>query len=696
MAKKVLITSALPYANNIPHLGNIIGAVLSADVYARFCRSRGYETLYICGTDEHGTATETKALEEGVTPQEICDKYYKIHRDIYRWFNISFDSFGRTATNTQVEITQEIFLKLHENGYIEEKQVEQLFCRTCDKFLADRFVEGTCPYCGFEDARGDQCDGCGKLLNAPELQDPRCKVCGSAPELKESEHLFLNLPELEGKLREWIEECSPNWSQNARTITQGWLNEGLKSRAISRDLKWGVPIPLEKYKDKVFYVWFDAPIGYISITKDHLGDAWKDWWFGDASLVQFMGKDNVPFHTIIFPATLLGTGDKYTMLDSLSATEYLNYEHSKFSKSRGIGVFGTDLFELDIPSDVFRYYLLRVRPERADTQFSWSDFQEKVNNELVANLGNLVNRTATFISRQFGFVPDAPVDTDLMKILSEETRKATELLENRELKEGLKQIMHISRIGNQYFQEQEPWKAIKENPEKARTALHSLACLCRDLAILIEPYMPKTAEEIEGIFGLEKGGWDKLGSDISETQVKQKLLFARVEDDFVSVMHKRFSGKRSFPLKLKAGKILGVRNHPTADKLYLIDVDLGDEKRQVVAGLRSYYTVDELEGKSVVLVANLKPAKLRGEKSEGMLLAAESEGVVRLVGHSSEKGKLFVPVDYEPQEELIDIKDFSSMDLRIKSGKLQCNGIDLLDDNKQSPRVDMPDGSQAR
>ena len=336
MTHKILITSALPYANNVPHLGNIVGAVLSADVFARFCRSFGYETLYVCGTDEHGTATETKALEEGVTPQEICDRFYAIHKNIYDWFNISFDEFGRTATEEQKELTQDIFLKLYGNGYIHEERVEQLYCPSCDRFMADRFVEGICPYCDYDGARGDQCDACGKLLNAVELKRPHCKVCSGEPVLKEADHLFLDLEKIEPKLREWIDERSPQWAQNARTITYAWLKEGLKKRAITRDLKWGVPVPLENYKDKVFYVWFDAPIGYLSITKKAFPDTWKAWWKKpeDVILYQFMGKDNIAFHTIIFPASLLGSGDTYTMLHQLSSTEYLNYENDKFSKSR--------------------------------------------------------------------------------------------------------------------------------------------------------------------------------------------------------------------------------------------------------------------------------------------------------------------------------------------------------------------------
>ena len=400
---KVLITSALPYVNNVPHLGNIIGCVLSADVFARYCRLKGLDTLYVCGTDEHGTATETKALEEGLSPKEICDKYYAIHKDIYEWFGCSFDVFGRTSTTVHRDVTQSIFKRVYDNGFITKKEVEQLFCEKCDKFLSDRFVEGECPHCNYSDARGDQCDGCGKLLNGVELIKPACKVCKGIPVVKTSDHLFLDLPKLSVELDEWFDAQSEigDWPLNARRITKSWIKEGLKERCISRDLKWGVHIPLEGYEDKVFYVWFDAPIGYISITKSARED-WSEWWHdSNIPLYQFMAKDNVPFHSIIFPATLKSTRDPWNTLHHLASTEYLNYENGKFSKSRNQGVFGTDAKESGIPADVWRYYLLINRPENADTQFTWKDFQEKNNNELLANLGNFVNRALTFANNNF-------------------------------------------------------------------------------------------------------------------------------------------------------------------------------------------------------------------------------------------------------------------------------------------------------
>ncbi|HUX12029.1 MAG TPA: methionine--tRNA ligase, partial [Spirochaetia bacterium] len=413
--KKRLITSALPYVNNIPHLGNLI-QVLSADVFARYCRLRGYQTLYVCGTDEYGTATETRALEEGITPRELCDRYYRIHDDIYRWFNISFDKFGRTSTPEHTKITQGIFLDLHKAGFIVERTIEQLYSEKSNMFLADRYVRGTCPHCGYADARGDQCENCGKLLDPADLIEPRSLIDNSRPVMRETSHLYINLPAILPKLEQWMEDASSrgNWSRNATQMTQAWIRDGLKERSITRDLKWGIPVPLEAYKDKVFYVWFDAPIGYISITAS-LTDEWEKWWKNprEVELFQFIGKDNIPFHTVVFPCSLLGSGRDWTMLHHMSSTEYLNYESGKFSKSKGVGVFGNDAMETGIPADVWRFYMFYNRPETADSLFTWADFQDKVNGELIGNLSNLVNRTLTFVSRYYeGKVPAAPSDAE--------------------------------------------------------------------------------------------------------------------------------------------------------------------------------------------------------------------------------------------------------------------------------------------
>ena len=697
--KKILITSALPYVNNVPHLGNIVGAVLSADVFARFCRSQGYETIYVCGTDEHGTATETKALEEGVSPKEICDKYYDIHKRVYEWFNISFDDFGRTSTPEQTELTQDIFLKLYDKGYIVEDTVEQLYCRSCDKFLADRFVEGTCPYCGYEDARGDQCDNCSRMLNATELKNPRCKVCSGSPEIKSTEHLFIDLPKLKDKLLGWIDKRSEegNWSNNAKTMTYAWISEGLKRRAISRDLKWGVPIPLDKYKDKVFYVWFDAPIGYLSITKAAFPDTWELWWKDDQNvrLYQFMGKDNVPFHTIIFPASLIGSGDPYTMLYRISSTEYLNYENGKFSKSRGVGVFGLDAVGSGVPSDVFRYYLLVNRPEKSDSSFHWHDLMDKNNNELVATLGNLVNRTMTFTKKFFDKkVPAGRLGAEekefLQKIKKEED-KVTELLGDVEIKEALKQIMHIAKLGNNYFQKKEPWKKLKEDPADAGTSLHVLVNIVKDLAIMIEPYLPESSASIYTQLGIEKRGWDNLGVvDIDQGHElnEPKILFNKLEQDLIDDLKSKYGGKQTFPLDLRVAKVTDAKEHPDADKLLILQIDLG-EKRQLVAGLKEYYKPEDIVGKHIVIVSNLKKAKLKGVESQGMLLAASKDGVVTLIEAGSYKpGDQIKPEGMDTNKDEITIDEFAKVQMTIKDKKLAYGDAVLGDLG-----ADMPDGS---
>ncbi|KAL0491196.1 methionyl-tRNA ligase, partial [Acrasis kona] len=478
--RNVLVTSALPYVNNVPHLGNIVGSLLSADVYARYCRQRGYNTLYICGTDEYGTATETKALEEKTTPQEICAKYYEIHKEVYEWFDISFDYFGRTSTNAQTTISQDIFTKLNSNGLLIEQTQQQLYDPEIKRFLADRFVQGTCPHCAYEDARGDQCDQCGKLLDPTQLINYRSTLSKAVPELRDTTHLYLNLPVLQDKVAEWFAESSKDgeWSEVAKTITQGWLTmeEGLKPRCITRDLDWGTPVPIPKFSGKVFYVWFDAPIGYISITANLLPNDWEKWWKDPQNVeyVQFMGKDNVPFHSIIFPASMIGTNEKWTKVNSLSSTEYLNYEDGKFSKSRNVGVFGNQVKETGIPSEVWRYYLIYNRPEQADSKFTWDDFMKK-NDELLKNLGNFVNRVFKFVADRFGSVVPTrkeltQVDQDLIKQVEERVTDYIQKLEKVKLKDGIKIVMDIASLGNAYMQHNAPWDLLKKANDENKFA----------------------------------------------------------------------------------------------------------------------------------------------------------------------------------------------------------------------------------
>jgi methionyl-tRNA synthetase len=731
--KKRLVTSALPYVNNIPHLGNLI-QVLSADVFARYCRLAGYETLYICGTDEYGTATETRAREEGITPRELCTRYYTVHDDIYRWFNISFDKFGRTSTPRHTEITQHIFWKLYENGYIKEHTIEQLYSEESQMFLADRYVRGTCPHCGYEDARGDQCESCGKLLDPADLISPRSEIDNSTPVMKKTNHLYIDLPGIRPELEEWVKTASVKgqWARNAVQMTQAWIRDGLKERGITRDLKWGIPVPLEGFQDKVFYVWFDAPIGYISITMN-LTDDWESWWRDpdNTELVQFVGKDNIPFHTVIFPSSLIGTGEKWTMLHTMSSSEYLNYEGGQFSKSRGIGVFGTDAQDTGIPADVWRFYIFYNRPETSDFTFTWDDFQEKTNGELIGNLANLVNRTLTFLYKNYdGEV--VPIDEKKMssswKSFWQEVRgiekEITGHLEFAQLRDAFRKVFQISSLGNRAFQAAEPWKTKDSDPEGTKALLSHLVYLLRDLSILISPYIPDTAKRIAAFIGAPDADWKDLGRFGGLSAVsKPDILFAQLTDELVTKMRERFSGSQAerkvrdelaagtaeapagatagagpttdpaeefvSKVDLRAAKIVSVDRHPKADKLYVETVDDGEtSERVIVSGLVPYYTADELSGRTVVLVNNLKPAKLRGVKSQGMLLAAEpeegregDEGTVDVlfVDHATPGERILpegvsAPKD-EPDE--IDIESFFSMPITVKDGVVQVGGRDL-------------------
>jgi len=690
---RILVTSALPYVNNVPHLGNMV-CIISADVYTRFLRSYGVNVISVLGTDEHGTTTETKAIEERITPKQVCEKYFKIHKKIYDWFGCSFDCFGRTSSKENCEITKDIFKKLSENGFIKKDILTQAYCPECRKFLADRFVEGTCPKCGYKDARGDQCESCGALLNATELVDAKCKICGTKPITKESEHLFIDLPKLAPLLEKWIKKQSVKgrWSQNAKTMTEAWLRDGLRPRCITRDLKWGISVPLKGFEKKVFYSWFDAPIGYIGITKECRKD-WRDWWFGkDVKLVQFMGKDNIPFHTVMFPASLIGTKDGYILLDRISSNEYINYEGGQFSKSRNLGVFGDDAIKTGIPADIWRYYIMVNRPEKSDTDFSWNDFQSKINNEIVANLGNFINRTISFINRfcnsEIPEVKPDKRDEKLIKEVNDEIKKTTELLDDIQLKDALKNIMHISKLGNQYFQETEPWKTIKENKQKAETCLAICANMAKDLSILIRPYMPETSSKICKQLNIKELNWKELGNlslEKGHKINKAEPLFTKLEDKDVKKFKKLFGGEKVeekgdenskdifSKLDLRVAKIVSVEDHPDADKLIVMKINLGKEERQIVAGLKEHYSKEELEGRNIVVVTNLKPAKLRGIESNGMLLAAveqskDGENVKLLSAENSSLGDdVFVEgIEKEPKE-VVEFNEFKEIEMKTDS-----------------------------
>jgi methionyl-tRNA synthetase len=732
---KRLITSALPYVNNVPHLGNLI-QVLSADVFARFCRLSGYDTLYVCGTDEYGTATETRAAEEGISPRELCDRYYRIHADIYRWFTIAFDKFGRTSTPVQTEVVQDIFAKLDRRGFILERTIEQLYCSRCGRFLADRYVRGTCPHCGYADARGDQCESCGKLLDPVELKEPRCSSCGSAPSVENTKHLYIDLPRIKDKLEDWIKSAAEKgfWAHNAVRMTQAWIRDGLKERAITRDLKWGIPVPKQGYENKVFYVWFDAPIGYISITGNlgaERGEDWRGlveaWWKnpGEVELYQFIGKDNIPFHTVIFPSSLLGSGDNWTMLHHISSSEYLNYESGKFSKTRGIGVFGNDVMETGIPADIWRFYIFYNRPEKADALFTWKDFQEKVNGELIGNLGNLVNRTLMFVTRYYGGKIPGEAGS-LGAVFWEKVRnyekEIREKLERADLRDAFREIFELSSFANKTFQDGEPWRRRKgeagdeDGPQAAAALIGDLCYVVRDLAVMIEPYLPGSAESIASFFGLTFGGeeiykkgrgklsWDDLGRLEGLEEVKQGgVLFSRLEDERVEELRERYSGSQkdraageealelrfARTMDLRVAQIVKIERHPKADRLYIETLEIAGEERVIVSGLAPFYREEELLNKRIIVVYNLKPAKLRGVESRGMLLAAsdrQGEGGGERVevldaGDMPTGTRVSLEASPEPLPEPlpeIDIETFSAIPLEVRNNAFRAGDRALL------------------
>ncbi|KAK8124512.1 uncharacterized protein PG998_000271 [Apiospora kogelbergensis] len=542
--ENILITSALPYVNNVPHLGNIIGSLLSADiqqaeespdpVHLRHRRVRH------CHRDQ--------GPRDQADPQELCDEFHAKHKEIYEWFELGFDYFGRTTTPKQTEIVQDIFLKLHKNGYLEERTTTQPYCEHPDHkaFLADRFVEGTCPKCQYDDARGDQCDKCGQLLDPLELINPKCKVDNTTPVPKDTTHIFLRLDKLSPEIVKWVEKSSTEgkWSSNGVAITKSWLERGLEGRSITRDLKWGVPVPLKGFENKVMYVWFDACIGYPSITANYT-DEWEQWWRNpeDVKLYQFMGKDNVPFHTVIFPGSQIGTGDKWTQLNTISTCEYLNYENTKFSKSRGVGVFGDQVKETGIPPSVWRYYLLASRPETGDTQFMWADFVAANNNELLANFGNFCNRVIKFVNAKLeGKVPEFSASYtdesfDFPAWIAEVNgalKEYNDLMEGVHLRSGIKKVLEISSKGNNLLQYRLDNAALNDHPERTKTVIGLALNLCSLLASIASPYMPSTSP----------------GHQIG----KAAYLFSRIDDKKVVEWKEKYGGTQATRAAEEAAK----------------------------------------------------------------------------------------------------------------------------------------------
>lgn len=646
------VTAALPYANGPVHIGHLAGCYIPSDIYARYLRKKGEDVVFVCGTDEHGAAINMKAQADGTSPRAIVDKYHTIIKDSFEKIGVSFDIFSRTSNSTHHETAQAFFKKLYDKGSLEEKVTEQYFDEEAKQFIADRYIIGECPNCHYEEAYGDQCENCGRSLSPTELINPKSKLSGSTPILKETKHWFLPLDHLSSKIKNYIQEHK-DWKPNVYGQCMSWLDagEGLQARSMTRDLDWGIPVPLEDAEGKVLYVWFDAPIGYISATKELLGDKWEDYWLKeDTKLVHFIGKDNIVFHCIIFPAMLMEHGE-YHLADEVPANEFLNLEGKKISTSRNWAVWLHEyLQDFEGQEDVLRYVLTATAPESKDNDFTWKDFQTRNNSELVAILGNFVNRVLVLIQKyyegdlpEYGQLPDS--DLEILEQLKSAPTDIAESIEKYRFREALNKLMGIARLGNKYLADEEPWKKIKTDPNRSAQILFVAAQISAQLAQMMEPFMPFTAQKLRDALGLQVMNWDDCGKEIF-LRPGAKIetvghLFQKIEDHTIETQVQKLEASKGGkeaeyePIKeeiqfedfgkldLRVGEILKAEKVKKADKLLHLEVDLGFEKRSIVSGIAEHFKPEDLPGTKVTVVANLAPRKLRGVLSAGMILMAE-------------------------------------------------------------------------
>lgn len=663
--KRTLVTTALPYANGPVHIGHLAGVYVPADIYTRFLRLRGEDVVMIGGSDEHGVPITIKAKKEGVTPQDIVDRYHKIIKDSFEGLGISFDIYSRTTSSIHEATASEFFRRLYDNGQFVEKTSMQLFDEKANQFLADRYVTGECPHCHNLNAYGDQCEACGSSLNATDLINPKSAITGNTPVLKETKHWYLPLDRWEGALSRWILEGHKEWKTNVYGQCKSWIDLGLQPRAVSRDLDWGVPVPVEGADGKVLYVWFDAPIGYISNTKELLPDSWEKYWKDpETRIINFIGKDNIVFHCIIFPAMLMAYGDGYQLPDNVPAMEFLNLEGDKISTSRNWAIWLHEYLQ-DFPGkqDVLRYVLTANAPETKDNDFTWRDFQNRNNSELVAIFGNFVNRAVVLTHKYFdGTVPAAgtleEADKDALAEIADTCGRLTENLENFHFREALKEAMNIARTGNRYLQETEPWKVAKTDMTRTATILNTALQICANLAVAFEPFLPFSAGKLSRMLGLTDLKWADLGrADLiaaGSTIGQPELLFEKIEDDTIQAQLDRLARIKEenklnswkpapqlpdvafddfLKTDIRVGTVKECKRVPKADKLlqFLIDDGMGD--RTIVSGIAKYYNPEDLVGKQVCFVANFAPRKLKGVESQGMILSAENpDGSLTVIG----------------------------------------------------------------
>ena len=662
--KRHTITAALPYANGPLHLGHLAGVYISADIYARFLRSNGEDVAFICGSDEHGAAITLRAKKENKSPKEIVDEYHFSNKDIFEKLGISFDIYDRTSSKHHHETAQELFLEMDKKGAFVKKESEQYFDEEYQQFLADRYITGQCPKCGYQNAYGDQCEKCGSALSSSELIRPISTLSGKSPQLKSTTHWYLPLDRHEKWLSDWIQKGiyngeqvhSPeNWKNQVVGQCMSWIKAGLQPRAITRDLDWGVSVPVQDGEGKVLYVWFDAPIGYISATKkwaNENGKSWEDYWKSkDTNLVHFLAKDNIVFHTIIFPA-ILSELDGYILPTNVPANEFLNLEGQKLSTSRNWAVWGKDyITEFPNQEDILRYVLCSIAPENKDSDFSWKDFQARNNNELCSIFGNFVNRTLVLTKKYYNRVAPSrnnllEVDIELLKTIKETPENIAQAISSFRFRDAQGEAMKLARAGNKYLADTEPWKLIKTDPERVKTIMNISLQITANLAIVFEPFMPKKALELAELLNIVLPRWDQAGKDqlINENHIinEPRILFQKIEDEKIDEQIKKLKNQDQKPNKyppmkdeitfdefskmdLRVGTITAAEKIEKADKLLKLTVDTGIDVRTVVSGIAEHFKPQEVIGQKVSILLNLAPRKIRGVESQGMILMAETE-----------------------------------------------------------------------
>ncbi|MFO7792351.1 MAG: methionine--tRNA ligase [Candidatus Saliniplasma sp.] len=684
--KRILIGVAWPYANGPIHIGQVGGCYLPPDIFRRYHKMNGNEVLMVSGSDQHGTPVAAIAEKEGVEPKEVAERYHRINSKALEDLDVEFTLFTYTMNPTHKRVAQDIFKTLYEKDYIYLDTMETFYCPHCERFLPDRYVIGTCPNCGQEDVKGDQCDECGLLLDPEDLVSPRCMFCDGEPNLKESEHFFLRLSAFQERLEEYIED-KDFWKSHVLNFTKSWLERGLEDRPISRDMEWGISIPIEGYEEKKIYVWFEAVIGYLSTSilwSEKTGGDWEKFWKNsDCEHYYFLAKDNIPFHAIIWPAMLMGYDEELNLPYDVPGNQYMRLGGEQFSTSRGKVVSLPDVLK-NFDSDAVRYYITMIMPELKDTNFTWEDFQEKNNSELVGNLGNFIHRVLSFTYSKFGYIPEADKlnkrDEQVLKVIRKKVERVGENLEGRKFKDGLKVLLELSREGNRYFNDQAPWSEIKEDEERCKTTLNIALRIVKALSVAGVPYLPESMDKLWGYLreegSVHEHRWEdafeplKTAEELEEPEPLYKNI------DISDMMTEEEIKSDLSKLDLRVGKIEEVTEHPNADKLYITKVNVGDEERTLVAGLKPYYDKDEMSGKKVLVLMNLEPAKLRGVTSEAMMLAAEEDEVVSLLTPKGDVGSQVMGTTKDAHQ--ISFNDFQKYNLKIaefSDGKIDAGKI---------------------